>query len=421
MRVLNKLCLLISAFALTGFSPGAGIARANDSETGETRSDVSPTVQELRRRMLDADVNSLFFHNMDELFETRTVTRAGPVSGFPRADAEPPVFKYEGRKLSYDEFAEKTYTNAFLIIRDGKIVLENYRNNTDADTRFIGFSMSKSITSMLIGIAVDRGLIGSIDDLAVKYAPEFKGSGYDGATIRQILEMRSGVDYEERYDFGENPSLAAIIHENAIVQNKERFADRVRATKRKAEPGSRFNYATLDTAVLGRVLEHATGQSISKFMSENLWEPAGMERDGFWIADGPPGVGRELNGMGYNATLRDFGRLGQLMLDGGKIGGRQIISEDWVRAATTMKSHPADAAISIGSDGGYGFQWWKVDDNPGAFSAVGLQGQFIYVHPASRTVIVKLSYFPPGPLSDDAERVSISYFKSVSRWSPKAD
>jgi hypothetical protein len=365
--------------------------------------------------MLDAGVNSLFFHNMDELFETRTVTRAGPVSGFPRADAEPPAFKYEGGKLSYDEFAEKTYTNAFLIMRDGRIVFEDYRNNTDADTRLIAFSMSKSITSMLIGIAVDRGLIGSIDDPAVKYAPELRGSGYDGVTIRQILEMRSGVDYEERYDFGENPSLAALIHENAIVQNKERFADRARTTKRKAEPGSRFNYATLDTAVLGRVLERATGQSISKFMSENLWEPAGMEREGFWIADGPPGVGRELNGMGFNATLRDFGRLGQLMLGGGRIGGRQIISEDWVRASTAMKPFPADAYVSVGAGGGYGFQWWKVDDNPGAYAAVGLQGQFIYVHPQSRTVIVKLSYFPPGP-QEDPEKMSLAYFKTVCRW-----
>jgi hypothetical protein len=377
-------------------------------------SDVPTAVQELRRHMLDAEVNALFFHNMDELFDTRVVTRAGPITSFPREDAAPPDWKFKGKTYSYDEFADATYTNAFLIIRDGKIVFEDYRNNTKADTRFIAFSMSKSITSMLIGIAIDRGAIKSLDDLAVKYAPELRGSGYDGVTIRQILQMRSGVDYEERYDFGENPSLAAMIHENAIVQNKERFADRAKTIKRKAEPGSRFNYATLDTAVLGRVLEGATGQAISKFMSEYLWEPAGMEYSGFWIADGPPGVGRELNGMGYNAALRDFGRLGLLMLNGGKSGDRQIVPADWVRASTKMKT--IEEGEFAGPHNAYGYQWWKLDDNPGSFMAVGLQGQFIYVHPDTKTVIVKLSYFPPDA-PEEVTDMAIAYFSGIADWS----
>ena len=415
MIVLNKLIRRISCTAI--LVPFVGLCAAQSGEL-QNETTVPAPVQELRRHMLDAPVNALFFHNMEELFDTRTVTRAGSVASFPRDDAGPPPdLDFDGKTYSYDEFADATYTNAFLIIRDGTIVFEDYRNNTSADTRFIAFSMSKSITSMLIGIAIEKGTIESVDDLAIKYVPELRGSGYDGVTIRQILEMRSGVDYEERYDFGENPSLAAMIHENAIVQNKERFADRARTIKRKTDPGSRFNYATLDAAVLGWILSRATGQAISKFMSENLWEPAGMEYSGFWISDGQPGVGRELNGMGYNATLRDFGRLGQLMLNGGKLNGRRILPEDWVRESTRMKPFPADGGT--GARNGYGYQWWKVDDNPGAFAAVGLQGQFIYVHPASRTVIVKLSFFPPAPpRGGDAEKMSIRYFGTVSGWSP---
>lgn len=418
MRNLNGLSLgatVVASFLVAGVN----VALAADAPTYAAQSrEVPAPVQELRRQMLAASVNSLFFHNMDELFDTRIVTRAGPVTSFLRADTAPPEFNHAGNGHSYDEFAELTNTNAFLIIRDGRIVFEDYRNKTDADTRFIGFSMSKSITSILIGIAIGKGAIDSVDDLAVKYVPELRGSGYDGVTIRQILEMRSGVDYEERYDFGENPSLAATIHENAVIQNKERFADRARSIKRKTEPGTRFNYATLDTAVLGWILERATGQAISKFMSENLWEPSGMERSGFWIADGPLDIGRELNGMGYNATLRDFGRLGQLMLNGGNLNGRQIVPENWVRASTRMKQFPADGGVAVGS--GYGYQWWKVDENPGAFAAVGLQGQFIYVHPASRTVIVKLSFFPPGPAAE-AEEMSIRYFEAICRWPSRSD
>src|SRR5690606_12204870 len=137
--------------------------------------------------------------------------------------------------------------------------------------------------------------------------PELKGTGYDGVTIRQIMQMRSGVDYEERYDFGANPSFAGKLHEQAIVLNKMRFASGALETKRANEPGSTFNYSTLDTMVLGWVLEQATGEKLETFTDTNLWQPLGAEADAFWLADGPPGNGRALNGMGYNAVLRDYG------------------------------------------------------------------------------------------------------------------
>jgi hypothetical protein len=139
-------------------------------------------------------------------------------------------------------------------------------------------------------------------------------------------------------------------------------------------------------------LERATGQKLEDFTRANLWGPLGAEADAFWLADGPPGVGRALNGMGFNAILRDYGRLGLLMLREGKRGDTRIVPEGWMKAATTML--PIDAAVNHGFSG-YGYQIWQVDDEPGAYAAVGLAGQFIYVHPASDTVIVKLSYYPP--------------------------
>ena len=186
--------------------------------------------------------------------------------------------------------------------------------------------------------------------------------------------------------------------------------------KRKTKPGARFNYATIDTAVLGRVLERATGQAISKFMSEYLWEPAGMEYSGYWIADGPPGAGRELNGMGFNAALQDFGRLGQMMLDGGRLNGRQILPEKWVKESTAIQTFSGDD-VTMG-EVGYGYQWWKLDNDAGTYSAVGLQGQFIYIDPRSKTVIVKLSYFPPGPDGDQATEMAKTFFRMVTRWAP---
>jgi CubicO group peptidase (beta-lactamase class C family) len=367
----------------------------------------------MRQHMLDADINAFSFRAMDKFFETRIVAHGGKAWTLPVAkDWNPPSLDWGGERLSYEDWARRTYTNAVLVIHDGKIVFEDYRNRTTAQDRFISFSMAKSIVSLLIGIAHAEGRIASLDDMASAYVRELRGGGYDSVSIRQILQMRSGIDYVERYDFGATPSLAARIHSDAIVANRVRFADAARTIGRSATPGSRFNYATLDTAVLGWVLERATGEPLAAYMSEKLWRPAGMEADGFWIADGPPGIGRELSGMGFNARLRDYGRLGQLMLQDGIVDRRRILPAGWMREATTMLPFDQSATFDFGR--GYGFQFWQVDGEPGAYAAVGLAGQFIYVHPASKTVIVKLSHFPT-PEPPGISNESVAWFAAAAR------
>ncbi|MFO7276524.1 MAG: serine hydrolase [Pseudomonadota bacterium] len=372
-------------------------------------SSVPPAIQQLRREMLDPGVNVLTFRSMDRIFTTRTVPRAGPVWKMPRADRALD-FTYEFRSERYtpEQFLERTYTNALLVMKDGRIVAEVYRNNTDERTRFIGWSMTKSITSILIGCALAERRIESLDDPVTRYLPELAGGGYDGVTIRQILQMRSGVDYEERYDF-ENPGVAARNHERALVRNVARFADVARTIGRAHPPGTVWAYKTLDTAVLGWLLEKVTGGTVSAYTAKCLWEPLGAEADGFYIMDGPPGEGREFSGAGFNATLRDYARIGQMMLEGGVADGRRIVSEEWVREST----RPAEPK---GPWPGYGYQWWLVDGTA-AFQAIGLQGQYIYVDPASRTVIVKLSHFPPGD-NRALEEETAAFFAAASAWNP---
>jgi CubicO group peptidase (beta-lactamase class C family) len=342
------------------------------------------------------------------VFEYRPVSPHGERWRLP--DGAPmamPSIQFRGETRSYARFAEDTFTNAFMVIRDGRVVFEDYRNRSSAQTRFIGFSMSKTITAMLVGVALEQGRIASLDDPVTKYLPELKGTGYDGVTLRQVMQMRSGVDYQERYDFGDNPSFAGKLHEQAIVLNRMRFADGALETKRANAPGSTFNYSTLDTFVIGWVLERATGTELAPYTEANLWSPLGAENGAFWLADGPPGAGRELSGMGFNATLRDFGRLGQLLLDGGKRDGRQILPAGWVAQMTRMV--PTGEPMP-----GYGLFTWQVDDEPGAFAAVGLAGQFIYVHPQSRTVIVKLSFYPPAE-PEHVRPETMAFFKAVAR------
>jgi CubicO group peptidase (beta-lactamase class C family) len=373
------------------------------------QSEVPVAVQQLRRAMLEAEANALTFHSMEQLFTTRTVARSGPVWSIPRADrALEFSYEYQGRRYTPEQFLDRTYTNALLVIKDGRIVHENYRNNTREYTRFIAWSMTKSITSILIGCALQEGRIRSLDDPVTNYLPELKGGGYDGVSIRHILQMRSGVDYEERYDFA-NPGTAARNHELSLVQNVTRFADAARTIPRAHRPGETWQYKTLDTGVLGWLLERVSGgSSVAAYTAQRLWEPLGAEADAFYIMDGPPGVGREFSGAGLNATLRDFARIGLMMLDGGVANGRRIVSAEWVRESTRPTGGPGP---------GYGYQWW-VYPNGRAYQALGLQGQHIYVDPDTRTVIVKLSYAPPdGMEAEEAE--SAAFFAAVSAWMPR--
>lgn len=373
-------------------------------------SDVPVAVQVLRWHMLDAGVNALTFRSMDTLFTTRTVPRSGAVWNLPRHD-RPLDFTYawQGQAIPAQQFLERTRTNALLVLKDGRIVSEIYRNNTDATTRFIGWSMTKSITSVLVGCALAQGHIDSLDTPVVHYLPELRGGGYDGASIRDVMEMRSGVAYDERYDFA-NPGTAASNHIAALVRNTARFADVARTLPRRSAPGRQFQYKTIDTAVLGWLVEKVTQGSVAAYTASCLWEPLGAEADGFYIMDGPPGAGREFSGAGFNATLRDFGRFGQMMLDGGMANGRRIVSTDWVRQSVVSR-HPEDS-----QRGGYGLQWWTMGGSD-AYAAIGLQGQYVYIDPATRTVVVKLSYFPPGDNAAlDAE--TLAFMAAASAWDP---
>ncbi|HWJ70858.1 MAG TPA: serine hydrolase [Sphingobium sp.] len=377
--------------------------------TSGAPSQVPVAVQTLRWHMLDGDVNALMFRSMDTLFTTRTVARAGSIWALPRADhALDFNYSFQGKSYSAQEFLERSYTNALLVMKDGRIVSEIYRNNSNERTRFMGWSMTKSVTSVLVGRALEEGRIKSLDDPITTYLPELKQGGYNGVTIRQIMQMRSGVDYEERYDFA-NPGIAATNHINALVKNIARFADAARTIKRLHAPGTVFQYKTLDTAVLGWLVERVTGTSVAAYTAQTLWEPLGMESDAFYIMDGAPGVGREFSGAGFNATLRDWARFGLMMMNRGAANGHQIVSSDWVDKSTAPTA-PEDAG------GGYGFQWWTMPDTP-AYSAIGLQGQYVFVDPATRTVVVKLSYFPPADEQASAE--TAAFLAAASAWTPR--
>lgn len=378
-----------------------GAAGASDADARW----LTPTMITARAHMFDANLNYLTFQHMDKLFASRTVEAGDDVWELP---TEPASFDGEfmiaGKTLSFEEALEATSTNALVVVKDGKIVHESYRNGSDAQTRFLTFSVAKSYVSTLIGLALADGAIKSLDDKVTDYLPQMKGTGYDGPTIRDLLRMRSGVEWLEVYQFGSDTQLTQV-HDNSLVAYRYRWCDYA-ANESKSSPntpGAVFNYATLDTSVLGCILEAAVGKTGSAYMSEKLWKPAGMESDAYWIMDGPDSVGREFFGAGLNATARDHARFGLMFLNGGMANGRQVLSAEWVAEATIPDEGYEPTAE--GEPLGYQYQWWTFAGSD-AYSAIGLHHQFIYIDPTNEMVIVKASHTAE-PVGRDAENLEL--------------
>lgn len=370
---------------------------------------VSPSQQEARRALYGDKLNSLTFRHMDEMFDTAPVPSGRQVWRLPEAiTALDILYDFEGQRRTTADFLERTRTNALLVIRDGRIVHEIYRNNSGPESRFISFSMAKSITAILIGQAIADGLIGGVDDPLTRYVPELAGGAYDGVTIRQALLMRSGAAFRETYGFGQKSQMEEL-YENSLVTGRQRFTDLAIGIDRAHSPGDFFNYSTLEAGVLGWVLERAVKRPLADYMADRLWKPAGMEAPGYWLLDGLPGVGRAWAGAGFNARLRDYGRLGLMMLNGGKANGRQVVPASWVAASTIPQGTEPAAPDRVQ---GYQFQWWTLPDSD-AYMAKGVHGQFIWIDPASKTVIVKLSYWPTAWVKA-LENETLAFFQAVA-------
>jgi len=375
----------------------------------------SETVKQYRLHMFDEPVRSLANRSMELMFNTARVEAGrGAVTPLPEA----PVtldFTYEfgGVRHPALDILEDTNTDALLILKDGRIVFERYLNRSNAQTHFNSYSMAKSINSVLVGLALADGKIASVTEPVLKYVPELKGSGYDGTTIENLLQMRSGVDWDDNFFSEKTASHAA--HVASWVEEKHRYADAAVATHRAHPPGSVYNYNTMDAGVIGLVVERAVGMPISRYLSERLWKPGGMETYGFYIIDGPPGVGREFSGGGFDAVLRDYGRLGLLMQNGGRLNGQQVLPREYV-AMSTKASTTSDSETEL-KGLGYACFWWPVLHTE-AFTALGGEGQFIYVDPQTKTVIVKMSHTPVGPTAVAKEEEALAFLAAASRWSP---
>lgn len=303
----------------------------------------------------------------------------------------PESFEYYGEKINSKDYLQYSHTGSLLVLQKGKIRLEEYfRGETESD-RHISFSVAKSFISALFGMAVSEGKI-DIEKNADDYVPLLKGSGYEGVRIKDILQMSSGVKFNEDY-----ADLNSDINRfGRILALGGSFDDFAASLKNEVPPGTRRLYVSIDTQVLGMILREVTGRSISDYMQEKLWQPMGAESDAYWVTDS---FDMEMALGGLNAVLRDYGRFGQLALQGGQRDGQQIIPAQWMQDSLATDAPHLQAKEDERSmdNWGYGYQWWlppETADHPGVFMAVGIYDQYIYIDPARELVVVKLSGNP---------------------------
>jgi len=327
---------------------------------------------------LGSPENSLFwtpeqqvagYRNMAKIFPTRRIDVGDSSDPLPYAkvDLSGVQIQHENGVLTTDEYFKKQNVAGLLVIKDGKIVYERYGLGNTEESKWVSYSVAKSVVSMLVGAAINDGYIKSVDEKITDYLPRLKGSSYDQATIENVLQMSSGVQWNENYadpDSDVNSAAWKTVDLYEYLRNKPR----------SSVPGEIFNYNTAETNLVGTLLRAAIGNNLSTYLSEKIWRPFGMETDGYWTLTEVGGG--EFGGCCISATLRDYGRIGLFALNDGRlVDGTQVLPAGWMEESTSP---------SMGYDG-YGYFWWL--DGEDVFQGIGIFGQGIYVNREEDVVI----------------------------------
>jgi CubicO group peptidase (beta-lactamase class C family) len=343
------------------------------------------------------------YRTIEKIFPTRIVKAGAKAFPLPMAHAPFDVrYDFQKKRWTTATFMKANHLSGLLVVKDGTIVLERYGLGRTAKDRWTSFSVGKSVTSTLIGAAIADGYIKSLDAAVTDYIPALKGSTYDGVTIRELLTMTSGVKWNEDYNDPKS-DVAKFASGPPGPRGESPIVAYMARLPREAKPGTKFVYKTGESDLIGVLLSEATHKHPADYLSEKIWSKFGMEQDAVWMLDS---TGLELGGCCISMTLRDYGRFGLFMLGGGVAGGEQVLPPTYVADATKKQIQSDFGPL------GYGFQWWI--HQGGAYEAIGIFGQSIYVDPAEHLVIVTNSAWPEA----DAEKyyvVHAAYVDAVTK------
>jgi CubicO group peptidase (beta-lactamase class C family) len=348
--------------------------------------------------------------HLDQVFEGRLIRRATTPSPLARTASEPALrYEYGGQTLTLDDYLARHPATGLLVARGDTILIERYQYARNDQHRFTSWSMAKTVTAMLVGIAIAEGRIRSVDDPAAAYVPALAGTEYGHTSLQHLLQMSSGVRFVEEYSGRDDVWRLAA---DTFRQVGSGGIDAVTPFNVRAAPsGTRFSYASVETQVLGLVLRSAVGRPVADYLHEKIWEPMGAEADATWLIDRS---GQEATYCCLNAVLRDYARLGLLLAHDGNWRGRQIIPRAWIEDATRM--HPDQPHLMPGTARpffGYGYQVWLFPEERRMFALLGMRGQAIFVEPASRLVMVHTAVRKQA--RDPGGREAIALWQSLVR------
>lgn len=352
------------------------------------------------------------FRSMDTIFDKRVMKKGADF--FPLREAPGPIpdtYVWEGKTKSIPAFLKENMTTGLLVLKDGAIVHEAYYLGNDKDAKAIAWSVSKSLVSAAFGIAVHEGRI-DIQKTVDHYVPYLAGSGYQGVRIKDVLQMSTGIRFDETYSDPDS-DINRLGRALALNTSIDEF---VRSLKRERPPGTYNHYISMDTQVLGMILRETVGESVSAYMEKKLWAPLGTRSDAYWLIDNK---GMELVFGGFNATARDYARFGLLYLNKGRINGRQVVPEQWVKASITPDApHLMPGRREKGTEyplRGYGYQWWIPPGGKGDYSAIGIYNQYIYINPDANVVIVKnTAYADYNKDGNERSRENIAVLRAIA-------
>ena len=342
------------------------------------------------------------FQHISEIIPVASISRgSGDATELPRdlRDLSEMTFKApDGQAITVRAMLDATYTDGFIVLQDGAVVFEKYYNGMTPETRHLLMSVSKSVTGTLAGILVNEGRLNP-DKKVVDYIPELTNSpGFADATVREVLDMTTSIVFSEDYD---DPAAEVQLHEQATaghgrtpIAQKGLYAFAQTIRKDEREHGEVFHYASINTDVLGWMIQRASNQRFSEFMSQRVWSRLGAEHDAHLSVDS---FGSPVTNGGFVITLRDLARFGQMVLDDGVHNGQQIIPSGWIDDCRYNGKNSAWKPTKYAKkwpDGFYRNQWYVTRDDQGSFFAIGVNGQHLWVNPTSRVVIVKFSSFP---------------------------
>ena len=339
------------------------------------------------KTLYDKDKIVYNFVNMNKIFPTRNIDASkNPRPLEKKIQTLPKTFLFDGEEKNLEEYLDYFWSDGLIVIHKNKIVYEDYWLGNNEKKKHISWSISKSFVSALIGIAFDEGLIDSLNDPITKYLDDFKDTGYEGVSIKDILQMSTGVLFNEDYS---DPNSDINRFGRAIATGTS-MRDFSKTLTRERSPGSYMHYVSINTQVLGFLLQKITKKSISEYLYEKIWNPLNMEDSAYFILDD---VGDELALGGLNATLRDYAKFGLLYLQKGKWGDNQILPEKWIADShKTDGEHLVPGVRDTSSNPwGYGYQWWVPGFPNTDYTASGVYNQYIYIDPKSEIVIAKTS------------------------------